>query len=111
MHISMMPDGTAGISDRPSILRSALIIASGFFVNSTEPASARYSRERDSANRITSDRNQAIAMITSAITIAANPPPPPFLLLPDDELPLERHDVRPPELLKRTRNTISPANV
>ena len=38
-----------GSSPRPSILRSAVIMASGFLVSSTDPASAKNSRERDSA--------------------------------------------------------------
>src|SRR5262249_43759107 len=42
MHISMTADVAPGSSPRPSILRSAEIIASGFLVSSTEPASARY---------------------------------------------------------------------
>ncbi len=55
MHISITADVAPGSSPRPSILRSAEIMASGFFVSSTEPASARYSRERDSARRMTND--------------------------------------------------------
>jgi hypothetical protein len=62
-----------------AILRSARTIASGFFVNSTAPASARYSRDRDSANRMIVDTPQVIAMMASAITIAAIAPPPPPL--------------------------------
>ena len=44
MHISITAEFAPDISLRPSILRSAEIMASGFFVSSTEPASARYSR-------------------------------------------------------------------
>src|SRR5690348_7827172 len=55
MHISMTAEVAPGSSPRPSILRSAEIIASGFLVSSTEPASARYSRWRDSARRIRND--------------------------------------------------------
>src|SRR5206468_1916208 len=59
MHISITAELARSISPRPSILRSAVIMASGFLVSSTEPASARYSRWRDSARRMTTDRIQA----------------------------------------------------
>src|SRR5262245_1786137 len=59
MHISMTAEVAPGSSPRPSILRSAEIIASGFLVSSTEPASARYSRLRESAKRMTIDSIQA----------------------------------------------------
>ena len=55
MHISITEEVAPGNSPRPSILRSAEIMASGFLVSSTEPASARNSRERDSASRMTND--------------------------------------------------------
>jgi len=44
MHISITAEVAPGSSPRPSILRSAEIMASGFLVSSTEPASARNSR-------------------------------------------------------------------
>ena len=65
----------AAISPRPSILRSAEIMASGFLVSSTEPASARYSRWRDSAKRMTIDRIQATTISASAMTMAMPAPP------------------------------------
>ena len=55
MHISMTAEVAPGSSPRPSILRSAEIMESGFFVNYTETASARNSRERDSAKRMRKD--------------------------------------------------------
>src|SRR4029077_20297708 len=89
MQISITAELAPGISLRPSILRSAEIIASGFFVSSTEPASARYSRCRDRAKRTTIDRIQHNATIATAIRLAA--PAPPFfsLLLLLRELPLQ----------------------
>ena len=44
MHISITAEVAPASSPRPSILRSAEIMASGFLVSSTEPASARNSR-------------------------------------------------------------------
>ena len=41
MHMSITPDGTSWMSARPEILSRAEIIASGFFVSSTAPASRR----------------------------------------------------------------------
>src|SRR5262249_49560645 len=76
MHISMTADVAPGSSPRPSILRSAEIIASGFLVSATEPASARYSRLRDSAKRMTIDKIQAIAMRRMAMSIATPAPGP-----------------------------------
>lgn len=52
MNISRTSDG-AFTAALPEIFCSAEIIASGFLVSSTAPASARYSRFRESANRIT----------------------------------------------------------
>ena len=57
MHISITADLAWVSSPRFSILRSAKIMASGFLVSSTEPESARYSRWRDSAKRITTDNS------------------------------------------------------
>jgi hypothetical protein len=42
----------------------------GFLVSSTEPASARYSRDRDSANRIMIERIHAVATNATAISNA-----------------------------------------
>src|SRR5215216_6493908 len=88
-HISMSPDGTPSSSPLPAIFISAEIIASGFLVSSTEPASARYSRERESAKRITSESAQAMAISASAMRIARKAPPP---LLFESELLEERDD-------------------
>src|SRR4051794_19840272 len=104
MHNSITADVAPGSSPRFSILRSAEIIASGFLVSSTEPASASSSRDRDSASLTTCDNNQAsmiraIAMMTTMIA----PPPEPLLSLSDEEddrdddpdaqlPPLEFHD-------------------
>src|SRR5437588_5383000 len=69
MKKACMRDGMSGIAEWPSILRNALIIASGFLVKSTEPASAMNSRERDMAKRMTIESPQEIAMIAIAIRI------------------------------------------
>src|SRR5689334_7122723 len=55
-------------------------MASGFFVSSTEPASARYSRERDSASLTTCESSQA-STIRAIATITTMTAPPPELLL------------------------------
>src|SRR5258707_14876351 len=62
-------------------------MASGFFVNSTEPASASSSRDRDSANFTTCDNSQAstISAIATITTTIAPPPPDPLLSLSDEE--------------------------
>src|SRR5579871_6418252 len=89
MHISITADVAPGSSPRPSILRSAEIMASGFLVSSTEPASARYSRERDNASRTICESSQASAISATAtmmMTIAAPPEP---LRLSDEELSLD----------------------
>src|SRR4051812_10011685 len=91
-HISITAEVAPGNSPRFSILRSAEIMASGFLVNSTEPASARYSRERDSASRTTSDNAQASAIsATARMTTITAPPPLLRLSLSDEE-----RDERPP---------------
>src|SRR5215467_10136848 len=87
---SMTAEVASGSSPRPSILRSAEIMASGFLVSSTEPASARYSRERDSASLTSCDSAQATMISTTASTTTRTAAPPPLLrsLLPefdDDE--------------------------
>src|SRR5437879_4577814 len=87
-HNSITAEVAPGSSPRFSILRSAEIMASGFFVSSTDPASASSSRERDSASRTSCDNSQASAISTTATmtTTTAPPPPEPFLsLLEDDE--------------------------
>src|SRR6185295_11011701 len=86
-HISITAEVAPGSSPRPSILRSAEIIASGFLVNSTDPASARNSRERDNAKRMTVDSNQASATSAIATTKAniAGPPPLRSRLSPEDD--------------------------
>ena len=63
-------------SPRPSILRSAVIMASGFLVSSTEPASARYSRLRDSAKRMTIDSSHATAISATAMRSRSPRRPP-----------------------------------
>ena len=106
MHISMTAEVAPGSSPRPSILRSAEIIASGFLVSSTEPASARYSRRRDSANRMTIDRTHASVMSTTAIRIATPAP----LRSPFPRPPRQR---KPPWNSRRkmssAKNAITPA--
>src|SRR5262249_32468071 len=81
-------------SPRPSILRSAEIMASGFLVSSTEPASARYSRDRDSASFTTWESSQAstISAIATMTTMTAPPPELLLSLLEDEEDELEDDD-------------------
>ena len=64
-----------------------MIIASGFLVSSAEPASARYSRERDSASFTTCDNSQAstISAIATMTTMTAPPPELLLSLLDEDE--------------------------
>src|SRR6201987_3325780 len=91
---SMTAEVAPGSSPRPSILRSAVIIASGFLVSSTEPASARYSRERDSASFTTCDNNQAstISAIATMTTMTAPPPELLLSLLEEEELDDDEDD-------------------
>src|SRR4029079_12586041 len=85
-HSSMTAEVAPGSSPRFSILRSAEIMASGFFVNSTEPASASNSRDRDSASLTTCDNSQATTIKAMAMmTTTMAPPPEPLLSLSDDE--------------------------
>src|SRR5512133_2970360 len=86
-HNSITAEVAPGSSPRFSILRKAEIMASGFFVNSTEPASASSSRDRDSANFTTCDNSQAstINAIATMTTTIAPPPPDPLLSLSDEE--------------------------
>ena len=65
-HNSITAEVAPGSSPRPSILRSAEIMASGFLVSSTDPASASSSRERDSASRTSCDNSQASAISATA---------------------------------------------
>src|SRR5579871_5187258 len=79
---SITAEVAPGSSPRPSILRRAEIMASGFFVSSTEPASARYSRERDSASRTSCDKAQASTISTTASTMTKIAAPPELLRSP-----------------------------
>src|SRR6202011_1268330 len=106
-HSSITAEVAPGSSPRFSILRSAEIMASGFLVSSTEPASASNSRDRDSASRTSCDNSQARASSATATmtTTMTAPPPEPLLSLfeedddeeEDDEDP-DDHDDPPPEL-------------
>src|SRR4051812_48863350 len=93
-HISITAEVARGSSPRFSILRSAEIMASGFLVSSTDPASAKNSRERDKASRTTSDNAQASAISATARMTTMNAPPPPLLLSLSDD---ERDDLPPPK--------------
>src|SRR6266478_7009642 len=108
MHISITAEVASGSSPRPSILRSAEIIASGFLVSSTEPASARYSRLRESAKRMTIDSIQATAMRRTAMRIATPAP----LRSPLSRPPRQRN---PPWNSRRktssAKNAITPAMI
>src|SRR5580693_3970986 len=96
-HISMTAEVAPVSSPRPSILRSAEIMASGFLVSSTDPASASNSRERESAKRITSESTQATAMSAMAMRIATPAAPEAQAALehqPEHELGEERDGAR-----------------
>src|SRR6266478_1602574 len=86
-HNSITAEVAPGSSPRFSILRSAEIMASGFFVSSTDPASASSSRDRDSASFTTCDSSQASAISATATitTMMAPPPPEPLLSLSEEE--------------------------
>src|SRR3977135_1435566 len=85
-HNSITAEVAPGSSPRFSILRSAEIMASGFFVSSTDPASASSSRDRDSASRTTCDNSQASMISTTArMTTTIAPPPEPLLSRSDEE--------------------------
>src|SRR6266478_6380809 len=105
-HSSITAEVAPGSSPRPSILRSAEIMASGFLVSSTEPASAKSSRDRDSASLTTCDNSQAsmIRAIATMTTMIA-PPPEPLLSLSEDDEEDDRDedddDQPPPELHDR----------
>src|SRR5262245_10997085 len=101
---SMTAEVAPSSSPRFSILRSAVIMASGFLVSSTEPASASNSRDRDSASLTTCDNSQASRISTTAMMTAKIAPPAPLLSRSDEDeeeededdddqpLPLEFHD-------------------
>src|SRR6266567_1214618 len=78
-HNSITAEVAPGSSPRFSILRSAEIMASGFFVSSTDPASASSSRERDSASFTTCDNSQASMISTTARMTTKIAPPEPLL--------------------------------
>src|ERR1700710_1191255 len=84
-HISITAEVAPGSSPRFSILRSAEIMASGFLVSSTDPASASSSRERDSASLTTCDNSPASRINATAMMTTTIAPPPPLLSLLDDE--------------------------
>src|SRR5271168_1721439 len=94
-HSSMIAEVAPGSSPRFSILRSADIMASGFLVSSTEPASASSSRERDSASRTICDKAQARA-INATATMMTMMAPPELLLLSDEEDDSEDEDDHEP---------------
>src|SRR5258708_29835736 len=79
-------------------------MASGFFVSSTEPASAKSSRDRDNASRTTSDSAQASAISATARIITKMAPPPPLLSLLDED-DEERDDDPPPKLQFELKNS------
>src|SRR3977135_1535033 len=84
-HNSITAEVAPGSSPRFSILRSAEIMASGFFVNSTDPASASSSRERDSASFTTCDNSQASMISTTARMTTTIAPPEPVLSRAEEE--------------------------
>src|SRR6267142_3404571 len=101
-HNSITAEVAPGSSPRFSILRSAEIMASGFLVSSTEPASASSSRDRESASLTTCDNSHA-SMISAIATITMMIAPPPELLPSrsdeedeDDEDDDEERDQPPP---------------
>src|SRR4051794_14881518 len=96
-HISITAEVAPGSSPRFSILRNAEIIASGFLVSSTDPASAKSSRERDSASLTTCDNNQATRISATAMMTTTIAPPPALLSLLDDEDDDEDDDLPPPK--------------
>src|SRR3954465_12823723 len=92
----MTADVAPGSSPRFSILRSAVIMASGFLVSSTEPASASNSRDRDSASFTICDSSHAsMISATAMMTTMIAPPPELFLLLSEEEEDDERDDEDP----------------
>src|SRR6195952_6065997 len=103
-HISMTAEVAPGSSPRFSILRSAEIIASGSLVSSTEPASARNSRDRDSASLTTCDNSQATTIRAIAMMTTMTAPPPELLLSLSEEDDEDRdeddEDPQPPLQLR-----------
>src|SRR5689334_13356940 len=89
---SITAEVAPGSSPRPSILRSAVIMASGFLVSSTEPASARYSRDRDSASLTTWESSHASTISAIATMTTMTAPPPELLLSLLDEEELDEED-------------------
>src|SRR4051794_2906011 len=92
MQSSITAEVAPGSSPRFSILRSAEIMASGFLVSSTAPASASNSRERDSASLTTCDNSQATMINATAMMTTTIAPPPELLLSLSDEDEEERED-------------------
>src|SRR5712691_6755230 len=84
-HNSITAEVAPGSSPRFSILRSAEIMASGFFVSSTDPASASSSRDRDSASFTTCDNSQASMISTTARMTTKIAPPEPLLSRSEEE--------------------------
>src|SRR6266705_1435318 len=106
-HNSITAEVAPGSSPRFSILRSAEIMASGFFVSSTDPASARSSRDRDSASFTTWDNSQA-SMISAIARMTTKIAPPPLLSLSAEEVEEDEdeddQDDPPPEFHCRLVN-------
>src|SRR3954452_3522157 len=105
---SITADVAPGSSPRFSILRRAEIMASGFLVSSTEPASASNSRLRDSASFTTCDNSQASMISATAMMTTMTAPPPELLLSPsedeDDFEEEDSHDEPPEEFQLRLVN-------
>src|SRR5882672_10157612 len=92
----MTAEVAPGSSPRFSILRSAEIMASGFLVSSTDPASASNSRDRDSASLTTCDNSQASRISATAMMTTMIAPPPPLLSLLEEEDEDDEEDDDPP---------------
>src|SRR4029079_2102880 len=93
-HNSITAEVAPGSSPRFSIFRNAEIMASGFLVSSTDPASARNSRDRDSARRTSWENNQASAISKTARMMTMTAAPPELRRLLSDEDDEEDHDPR-----------------
>ena len=76
--ISFISAGMFESSALPDIFCSARIMASGFFVSSTAPASAIYSRFLDKAKRVSIASRYETPMIAMAKKISAPALPPPL---------------------------------
>src|SRR6266487_2341503 len=106
-HNSITADVAPGSSPRFSILRSDEIMASGFFVSSTDPASASSSRDRDSASFTTCDNSQASMISTTARMTTKIAPPEPLLSRSEEDDEDEDEDDQddpPPEFHCRLVN-------